>query len=66
MNYKRFLKRPVVRWGIAGVYLATSLLLLIVIGDLPRPDQIVVTVMCVIGFFILPSALKDFAESGPM
>lgn len=51
-----------VRWAIAVGYLVVSLLLLIVLGDLPRVDQVVVTVTVLIGFLILPSVLKEYAE----
>jgi hypothetical protein len=65
VNHIRLLKNPIVRWTIAILYLAVSLFLLIAAGDLPRIDQIVVTVTCVIGFFVLPIALKGYVESAP-
>jgi hypothetical protein len=65
MNHIRMLKNPIIRWIIAFLYLGASLLLLIVIGDLPRIDQIVVTITCVIGFFVVPIALKGYVSSAP-
>jgi len=56
------LESATVRWAIAVGYLGLSLLLLIVLGDLPRVDQVVVTVTVLIGFLILPSVLKEYAE----
>jgi len=56
------LERPAVRWTIALGYLVVSLLLFLVFGDLPKVDQVVVVVMVLIGFVILPSALKDYAK----
>ncbi|ELZ49793.1 hypothetical protein DJ71_24270 [Halorubrum sp. E3] len=61
----RLLESPFVRWAIAVLYLATSLFLLIVVGDLPKPDQIAVTITCVIGFFVVPIALKGYVNSAP-
>lgn len=55
-------ERPAVRWAIAFAYLVVSLLLFLVFGDLPKVDQVVVVIMVSIGFFILPSALKDYAK----
>lgn len=56
------LENPVIRWLIAFAYLAVSLLLLIVLADLPRVDQIVVIITVIFGFLIIPTTLKDFAE----
>lgn len=57
------LENPVIRWAIACLYLAMSLFLLLVAGDLPRTDQIVMTITCIIGFFVVPIALKGYADS---
>jgi len=65
VNTVRLLANPVVRWAIAFLYLGTSLTLLIVLGDLPRADQIAVTITCVIGFFVVPTALKGYVDSAP-
>jgi hypothetical protein len=65
VNTVRLLANPVVRWAIAFLYLGASLTLLIAIGDLPRVDQIVVTITCLIGFFVVPVALKGYADSAP-
>jgi hypothetical protein len=65
VNAVRTLENPVVRWAIAVLYLGTSLTLLIVVGDLPEIDQIVVTITCVIGFFVVPIALKGYVDSAP-
>ncbi|WP_251133144.1 hypothetical protein [Halorubrum sp. 2020YC2] len=65
MSHVRLLANPLVRWAIAVLYLGTSLFLLIVAGDLPKPDQIAVTIACVIGFFVVPIALKGYASSAP-
>ncbi|WP_283403600.1 hypothetical protein [Halorubrum sp. DM2] len=59
------LESPAVRWAVAFLYLGTSLWFLLVAGDLPRIDQIVVTITCVIGFFVVPIALKGYVDSGP-
>jgi len=61
----RALENPFVRWAIAVLYLGTSLTLLIVVGNLPKVDQIVVSVTCVIGFFVVPIALKGYVDSAP-
>ncbi|ELZ32184.1 hypothetical protein [Halorubrum distributum] len=61
----RLLESPLVRWAIAALYLGTSLFLLIVVGDLPKPDQIAVTITCVIGFLVVPIALKGYVNSAP-
>ena len=65
MNIVRLLANPLVRWAIAFLYLGASLTLLIVLGNLPRADQIVVTIICVIGFFVVPLALKGYVDSVP-
>ena len=65
MNAVRLLANPAVRWAIAVLYLGTSLTLLIVVGNLPKVDQIVVSVTCVIGFFVVPIALKGYVDSAP-
>lgn len=57
------LENPVIRWAIACLYLSLSLFLLLVAGDLPRIDQIVMTITCIIGFFVVPIALKGYADS---
>jgi hypothetical protein len=57
------LENPVIRWAIACLYLVMSLFLLLVAGDLPRIDQIVMTITCIIGFFVVPIALKGYADS---
>ena len=65
VNVVRTLENRVVRWAIAAFYLGTSLTLLIVLGDLPKIDQIVATITCVIGFFVVPIALKGYVDSAP-
>lgn len=59
------LENPIIRWAIACLYLVMSLFLLIVAGDLPRIDQIVVIITCTIGFFVVPIALKELINSAP-
>ncbi|ESS03434.1 MAG: hypothetical protein A07HR67_01832 [uncultured archaeon A07HR67] len=65
MNHIRMLENPIIRWLIAFLYLGTSLFLLIVAGDLPKVDQVVVTITCMIGFFVVPIALKGYVNSAP-
>jgi hypothetical protein len=57
------LESPIIRWATACLYLAISLFLLLVAGDLPRIDQIVMTITCTIGFFVVPIALKGYVNS---
>jgi hypothetical protein len=63
VNAVRLLANPAVRWAIAFLYLGTSLTLLVGLGDLPRADQIAVTIACVIGFLVVPIALKGYVDS---
>ncbi|QAU14107.1 hypothetical protein EKH57_16185 [Halorubrum sp. BOL3-1] len=56
------LENPVIRWLVAFAYLVVSLLLLIVLGDLPRVDQVVVAITVIFGFLIIPTTLKEFTE----
>jgi len=57
------LENPIIRWAIAFLYLGISLFLLVVVGDLPRVDQIIMIITCTIGFLVVPIALKGYVNS---
>jgi hypothetical protein len=67
------LERPIVRWAIASLFFAVELLFFIVIPDpgegdlcsryeITRFNQAIMTVVLLVLFFVVLSALKDFAE----